>query len=245
MKVSDQSIEFLGRVVTGDGQQSPYLSGPQLIDFFCRFGYDDEYGAGFPSRWWYAEEKLRGLNGTDQMRDAIEAIFDTRRFLGTEFDLDGVVEMANQFLVYDGCEVCKKGLRYVVNHVAETVVTFELPFQASSEQMNLFISQQSDKCDSKLANGDYDGAITNARSFAESILIEVERKLDQNFLAYDGDFPKLYKRVRKLMNMDDGPYREKEMESVLQLLRGLTTVVDGLAGMSNKMGENAGAIIHH
>ena len=141
MKVSDQSIEFLGRVVTGDGQQSPYLSGPQLIDFFHRFGYDDEYGAGFPSRWWYAEEKLRGLNGTDQMRDAIEAIFDTRRFLGTEFDLDAVVTMANQYLVYDGCEVRMLGLRYGIRQVAGPVVTFKLPFQASSEQMQLFISQ--------------------------------------------------------------------------------------------------------
>ena len=65
----------------------------------------------------------------------------------------------------------------------------------------------------------------------------MERKIDQNSPAYDGDLPKLYKRVRKLMNMDDGPYREKEMDSVLQLLRGLTTVVDGLAGMSNKMGD--------
>lgn len=95
-----------------------------------------------------------------------------------------------------------------------------------------------DKCERKLAEGDYRGAITNARSLCEEVLCDIELSLDSEAQGYDGSLPKLYKRVRKLLQMDPDDYAKRE--AVLVVLRGLTTVVDGLAGMSNALGDRHG-----
>jgi hypothetical protein len=94
------------------------------------------------------------------------------------------------------------------------------------------------KCAAKLRDGDYTGAITNARSLCEDVLRDVETQRTQNAAAYDGDLPKLYKRVRRLLNLDPDGYVEHG--AVLQLLRGLTGVVGGIAGVSNNLGDRDG-----
>lgn len=68
MKISEQTISALGSIITGDGGRAPYRTGPQLVTFFNNFGSEDSYGAGFPSRWYYAEEKLREFNDTPAMK---------------------------------------------------------------------------------------------------------------------------------------------------------------------------------
>jgi len=50
-------------------------------------------------------------------------------------------------------------------------------------------------------SGDYDGAITNARSLVEAVLAAIEREFDSNAPDYDGDLPKLYKRVQTHSNL--------------------------------------------
>lgn len=64
MKLSERTISAIGKIVTGDEGLSPYRSGPKLVRLFNDYGANDVYGQGFPSRWQYAEEKLRTLNGT-------------------------------------------------------------------------------------------------------------------------------------------------------------------------------------
>ena len=59
MRISERSISALAKIVTGDSQISPYKSGPVLVRLFNEFGAKDVYGQGFPSRWYYAEEKIR------------------------------------------------------------------------------------------------------------------------------------------------------------------------------------------
>ena len=67
MKISEHTISALGSIITGDGGMARYRSGPELVKFFNQFGLSEEYGQSFPSRWEYAEDKLRELNDTDQM----------------------------------------------------------------------------------------------------------------------------------------------------------------------------------
>lgn len=51
---------FTGDVVAPAGRGiAPYRSGPQFVAFFNKFGFDDSYGPGFPSRWSYAEVRRR------------------------------------------------------------------------------------------------------------------------------------------------------------------------------------------
>ena len=78
MKISERSIAALAKIVTGDTCISPYRSGPRLVRLFNEFGSNDIYGQGFPSHWYYAEEKIRSLNGSASMAELIRGVLDPR-----------------------------------------------------------------------------------------------------------------------------------------------------------------------
>jgi hypothetical protein len=98
-----------------------------------------------------------------------------------------------------------------------------------------FIVEQIDKCRTKISLKDYDGAITNARSLVEAVLTAIESKVNPAAPAYDGDLPKLYKRVQGHLNLS--PDNASITESLKQTLRGFISIVVGLSGLSNKMGD--------
>jgi len=98
-----------------------------------------------------------------------------------------------------------------------------------------FIREQTEKCDKKVSDGDYDGAITNARSLIEAVLFEIEGRLDREQQPYDGDLQKLYKRTQKLLNLD--PEKAGISENLKMVLRGLSNIVAGIAPLRNKMAD--------
>ncbi|MBU5317837.1 protein kinase [Clostridium bornimense] len=58
----DYIIEEISKAFVGDEKTKidfPYRSGPKLVEFFNQMGFEDIYGQGFPTRWRYAEEKIR------------------------------------------------------------------------------------------------------------------------------------------------------------------------------------------
>ncbi len=78
-------------------------------------------------------------------------------------------------------------------------------------------------------------AIAKARSLLEAVLLDVEQSLSKDTTAYDGDLPKLYRRVQQLLNLDLA--RKDISESVKQVLGGLSSIVVGIASLSNRMGD--------
>lgn len=130
----------------------------------------------------------------------------------------------------------REGEFFTVHDLAGGAVAFDYPSQSSREVNRVFIEQQIMKCDRKLAEKDFDGAITNARSLLEAVLSEVEHELSpESLLPYDGDLLKLYKRVQKLLNLE--PSRTDIAEPLKQVLGGLANIVAGIAGLRNKMGD--------
>jgi hypothetical protein len=95
MKISDKTISALAKIITGDSGISPYKSGPKLVDFFNDIGADDVYGKGFPSRWSYAEEKLRQFNNTPKLAKIFNNLLDPRDFMQTNFEVLTVVNTLN------------------------------------------------------------------------------------------------------------------------------------------------------
>ena len=87
----------------------------------------------------------------------------------------------------------------------------------------------------KIADGDFDGAITNTRSLLEAVLVSLEREMYSTPKEYDGDLGKLYRRVQKLLNLD--PSRKDVSDSLKQVLSGLTSIVNGLASLRNPVGD--------
>lgn len=245
MKISERSIKRLGEIITGDKALSPYRSGPKLVGFFNEFGMNHTYGQGFPSRWAFAEECLRKFNDTPALKKIIVTALDPRDFMGaTVYDkekqqnkpanVQDALTYLNEFLAYDGYEVVLHGKGYdVIDRTrGEIVVDVKLePSHLSHE----FITEQIEKCRAKMSQGDYDGAITNARSLVEAVLVAIEKEFDANAPEYDGDMPKLYKRVQKHLNLSPG--NPKISDSLKQTLTGFVSIICGLSGLSNKMGD--------
>ncbi len=235
MKLSMRSLTALGKIITGDEKISPYRSGPQLIRLFNEYGANDIYAQGFPSRWQYAEKKLVSLNNSSALTALIREVVDPREFMETEFDINQAIKFLNKWFKYDGYEVLINDGLTKVRDIKGGSVECRHPFEKSNKDSHIFIDEQIQKSENKIQDGDYDGAITNARSLVEAVLTELEKKLDTNAQPYDGDLPKLYKRVGKKLHLNPG---NPDIDGPLkQVLSGLTSIISGLAGVSNKMGD--------
>ncbi len=98
-----------------------------------------------------------------------------------------------------------------------------------------FVAEQIQKSQQKIEQGDYDGAITNARSLVESFQEELIRKAGVEVPDYAGDIGKLYKTTKKVLNLD--PSQKDLSENLKQMLSSLNGLVMGIGGLSNKMGD--------
>lgn len=235
MQLGNKSIQALGKIVTGDEKLSPYRSGPKLVALFNDFGSDDRYGQGFPSRWSYVEEKLRALNGTKTLLALIQRVLDPREFIDFEKPIDEAIAYLNLRFKYDGYEIVKDVLFVKIRDLKGSIVEVANPFEGSNKDVHVFIDEQIAKSDEKLQAGDFDGAITNARALVEAILLDIDKHYDPAAQKYDGDLPKLYRKVQKRLDLD--PSRPDIDSTLKQVLGGLNSIVAGLAGSRNMMSD--------
>lgn len=238
MKLSEKSIKALGKVVSGDLEICPYRSGPKLVALFVEYGSNDIYGRGFPSRWQYAEEKIRELNDTDKLPKLIEEILDPREFLEENFDLVECVSYLNERFEFDGFQIQKEGKFFRLRNLEENRVPLSLEKKALTTGGFDEVSLHLKKAEERINREDFDGAITSARSMLETLLLEIERSICSEKKNYDGDINSLYKRVRREMKLE--PSRADIDQTLKQILNGLNSVVAGLAGVRNKMGDAHG-----
>lgn len=92
MQLSEYTIEFLGNMIAGDMDGTPYRSGPQLVKLFNEFGSRDVYGGGFPTRRIYAQDKLRELNGQAILKQVIATALDPRTYRNRAIETAQVIE---------------------------------------------------------------------------------------------------------------------------------------------------------
>ncbi len=235
MKIAERTISAFARVITGDKGISPYRTGPDLVRFFNELGSNDIYASGFPTRWYYAEEKIRQLNDTEELAKVFQLALDPRVYIDTKFDVESVVQHLNEYLKYDGYEIVEQGRTYKIRELSGAFVSFDVPDEAVAKLSHMFIESQIKKCDAKVFEGDFAGAITNARSLLEAVLLEVERYTSKNPEQYDGDLPRLFRRVPGLLKLD--PSRKDIDDALRQVLGGLTSTVGGIATLRNKMSD--------
>lgn len=105
-----------------------------------------------------------------------------------------------------------------------------------------FILQQISKCKNKMNTKDYDGAITNARTLVEEILLSTEERIQGVRQTYDGNLPSLYKRVAKQINMF--PSDNNLENSFNEILRGFISIINGISGLSNRIADRHATHIH-
>jgi hypothetical protein len=245
MKISERTVKRLAEIITGDKRVSPYRSGPQLVGFFNEFGTNHTYAQGFPTRWVFVEDCIRQFNDTPTLKKIILATLDPRDFMGAMvFDpktqerkpanQQEALTYLNDFLVFDGYEIVPHGKAYDIVDKTRGEIIVDVKLEPG-HLSHAFIMEQIEKCRTKMNQGDYDGAITNARSLVEAVLAAIEKEFDANAPDYDGDLPKLYKRVQKHLNLS--PENPKISNSLKQTLTGFISIIGGLSGLSNKMGD--------
>ncbi|RYZ82280.1 MAG: hypothetical protein EOP04_22350 [Proteobacteria bacterium] len=169
------------------------------------------------------------------MKHLLEDVFNPVEFIEENYDLEKTSSMFNQYLRFDGYQIQSGETQSRVISIAAQTVDFTIDDHNISIVTSDYINIQIDKCRQKLGNSDYDGAITNARSLVEVVLLDIVFKLTNEDKEYDGDLIKLYRQVQKLLNLTpDNPNLDSTLK---QVLSGLTSVVTGLSGMRNKLSD--------
>jgi hypothetical protein len=235
MNLCQQSIAALVGIVTGEQGLTIYRSGPMLVELFNRFGANEVYGRGFPSRWQFAERQLNRINGTDNIAAVVRAALDPRDHIDFVQDLQNAAEYLNKYFRFDGYTVERDGEFFRVCRTATRTIS-PSEFPSASPGTRDYLDEQITKCHRKLEIGDHAGAITNARTFIETVLRDLEQQLDPNAPTYDGDIVKLNRRVQILLNLEPG--RPDISGPLRQILAGLVSVTAGLAAMRNKLSDS-------
>ncbi|PKK35392.1 hypothetical protein BWI96_16905 [Siphonobacter sp. SORGH_AS_0500] len=101
-----------------------------------------------------------------------------------------------------------------------------------------YIHEQVRKCDSKIAEKDFDGAITNARTLIESICLFILESKTKHKHDYDGNLIKLYKSVAVLLKMSPGDYEDDNLK---QILSGVFSIINGVSGLRNTFSDSHGS----
>ena len=105
MILQDKTLEKLRLLIN---EETDYRSGPKLVGFFNDLGFNDSYGQGFPSRWFYTDEKLKQINGTPELDKCIKKVFAPVNYIGRFAALDNFIKDFNQFLAFDKWKVVRK-----------------------------------------------------------------------------------------------------------------------------------------
>lgn len=230
MKISDKILDAITNVIMGVDAISPYRKGQELVEFFNRHGDKGVYGSGFPSRYLFTKDKVGYFNSIDKIEKIIEDAIDPRYY--PNLDNSKAVKYLNDLLQYDELEIVKEGIYFKLKSVSnqsKVSQNFTETLDIKNDH-HLYILKQHDKCTEKLESGDYEGAITNARTMLEAVCGEII----PNSAQYDGDLNKLFKETKN--NIDLGSLKDLS-DTLKQILSGLYSVVGGLAGISNKMGD--------
>ncbi len=128
-----------------------------------------------------------------------------------------------------------KAREIVARLLEESEINSAINIESDISLSHEYITEQIQKSTEKIKKKDYDGAITNARSLVESFQEELIRKAGAEVPNYAGDIGKLYKTTKKVMNFDSS---QKDLSDTLkQVLSGLNSIMMGIAGLSNKMGD--------
>lgn len=228
MNLSSQSLNVLAGVVTGD-RAGIYRTRVDLEILFHELGFDAQHEDA-TSRHKYALSKLTNANGTPLMIAVIKATLDPRNFVDREYLLSTAIEELNKHFKYDHFEV------YLQNNVCNirsfrstTVIAKNLDFLSDE-----FIREQLQKCESKITNGDFDGAITNARSLIEGVIGHIYERITGSKIEGSGDLQKDFRKVRDSLQMAPEKYTS---ESIRQVLNGFSSIVQGIDSLSNQMGD--------
>jgi hypothetical protein len=106
------------------------------------------------------------------------------------------------------------------------------------ERINFeYIHEQIGKCENKIIEKDYEGAVTNSRTLLESICLFIYENTKNEKYDYKGDLIKLYKEVSKALNMAPTNYAD---DCLKQILSGVFSIINGISTLRNNFSDAHG-----
>ena len=238
MELRNITTKKMALTITGDDKRSSYMGGSELVDFFYEFGFNDIYDKNFGTRWIYTENKLKNILKSNKFIEFINYYLDEERYIdinSTKYETqDKIIKYWNKYLNLDNYKIVRNNDKYNLEDFTGAKVDLNMA------QINVlstdFMNEQIDKCNSKIIKGDYDGAITNARSLVEEVLLSVEEKATGNRGENPGKIIKLYNRVKKVINFD--PSQKGLDDTLKSILSGLSSIINGLGNLRNEASDS-------
>lgn len=216
----------------------PYLSGPTLAKICNVFGLPTTYDNR--SRWIYIDELIDHCEKDGRCSDLLAYFFDIKQFekLLSGFDASDVhrlhsqiVESAmrsiNGILLFGRHELIARGCTFEIVEIGATV---QLSTPAIKSVNREYIRDISNRASKDIDNGEFDSALTKARTLLEETFIYA---MNMKGVADTGkgDIGALYKSVKDLYNM----HADKDADiRINKLLSGLEKIVSSITEMRNK-----------
>ena len=243
MTITARCRQRLAEIILGDSSDSPYRTGPELIEFFHDYGENDEYGPGFPARAKYVHQKLRKYNGTETMRKIVLDAFNF--FDKQDYNPKKQAENFNRILFQDGFQLIFKnesnptgakwnGKNFPHFEIITTAASTSIPESLVTIDHGA-LNEQIEKARDKIASGDYAGAIASCYTLTEQLLKIILREEEVDFNENEGDIRKLYTGVRKPLNLN--PASEEIARPLKPILEGLQKLISGINQISNKASD--------
>lgn len=236
--------------------QMPYLSGKQLSDISNMFGLPCSYtyGGGSPSRRIYMDNLIKHCIKDNTINKLINYMFEKSRFKEELRDIpDECVEECYKELVdrllhkinlelrltdYE-LKIFHDGIRFIIK---DTQIEIQTPQLKTVDRE--YIKDINKRANTDIENGDFDSALTKARTLLEEVFcFAIEKKGEKP--PSNGDISEIYNRVRVLYGMksnhiDENTPKLSAAKKINNLLSGLHKIVSSVADMRNIGGDAHG-----
>jgi|GEM_PF-1715090 len=186
--------------------------------------------------WVFGDSVLGLMDGSDEvfLRFICEMLHPIVR--SDEKEVGEILEIFNKNLKPDGYKLTASSYisgKPIFGAVKENSCVIEI--ENKDKIGRKFIFEQLDKCDKKIIEKDYDGAITNARSLVEDVITkDIYKQITGEELKSKGDLVKDYNEMRNLLNL---AARKDVEDSFKQITSGLSSIINGIAAIRNKMSD--------
>ena len=199
MFLCEQSIKQLRIIINGDDTDD-YRTGSDLVRFFNKFGFNDSYEQGFPSRWIFTDLKLNEINGTTKLESCIKAIFAVNNYIGRIDYLDYLINEFNQYLAFDKFKIIRENEKILIKKIDKIIIPhtkeqsniseiefLQLAFDKSIDDIGLdyniseILKSRMVEAENNIKVGCPLSAIILIGSIAEGIFLGVATKYPRNF----------------------------------------------------------------
>lgn len=226
----------------------PYLRGRDLCELSCEFGDQLDYDgneAGL-SRWQYLDNLVVYCIKNNSCSELLKHLFARQRFQeilsghspkeiedAYKIIINKVLEGINGCLYFNGNELVIVGSNYIVRPI-ETKIELRAPTTKLVDRE--YIKDILERAEQEIEQGNYDSAITKARTLLEEVFCYVvESKYESP--KTKGGIQALYNQVKDLYKMHGDTEMDKRINA---LLSGLEKIVSSVAEMRNKNSDAHG-----